>query len=128
MTRPVQSDLGSRCIGHFFSSFLCSNNFSGRSSDSHYDVRSLIHESPGLRNVLTAIAAMDIRRSLAPAKSAKCVALHYYRAAISSAQTELVDCNVMANDAVLWSTFFLGMFEVSPSVFFHLERQLRINR
>lgn len=129
MTRPVQCDLGSRYIGHFFSSFLCSNNLSGNSSDSLSDVRLLLHDSPGLRNAITAVAAMDIRcRSLAPARSAKGVALCYYRAAISSVQTELVDCDVIANDSVLWSTFFLGIFEVSASVCFHAGRQPRANR
>ena len=122
VTRPVKCDLGSRYIGHFFSSFICSNNFTGNSSDSLYDVRSLIHESPGLRNALTAVAAMDIRRrglAPAPAKLTKSDALCYYRVAISSMRKELVEYDVIANDSVLWSTFFLGMFEVSQSVCFY---------
>jgi hypothetical protein len=66
-----------------------------------------------LYNAAIAVAALDIRRqSTLSHKSPEATALRYYRAAISCVQTELVDCDVGINDSVLWSTFFLGMFEV----------------
>jgi hypothetical protein len=56
---------------------------------------------------------MDVRRqSILSKRSPEASALQYYRTAISSVQTELVDRDVGANDSVLWSTFFLGIFEV----------------
>ena len=116
LTRPLQADLVSLYIGHFFSSFLPSNNFSGKIFDDIFDVRFLLQSSSSLRNALIAVAATDVRRqSLGPAKPAEGIALHFYRAAISSVRSELLNRNVIANDSVLWSTFFLGMFEVSPS-------------
>jgi hypothetical protein len=56
---------------------------------------------------------MDIRRQRNPPhKLPEAIALQFYRAAISCVQTELVDRDVGINDSVLWSTFFLGIFEV----------------
>lgn len=117
MSQPIHADLASRYIRHFFSSFLSFHNLAGNSSDGINDASSLLQGSIGLLNALAAIAAMELRRrSLALAGVPEFHAIGFYRAAISSVQTELVDSEVISNDCILWTTFFLGMFEFCPSV------------
>jgi hypothetical protein len=113
IARPVISDLPSRYVAHLYSSSFCLNNFTGRPFDGFDDVCSLLDSSPSLYNAAIAVAAMDVRRQRIPSlRSPEASALQHYRTAISSVQTELVDRNVGANDSILWSTFFLGVFEV----------------
>lgn len=113
IARPIISDLSSRYATHLYSSSFCLNNFTGRPFDGFQDVCSLLDSSPSLYNAAIAVAAMDVKRQRIPSpKYPEASALQYYRTAISSVQTELVDRNVGANDSILWSTFFLGIFEV----------------
>lgn len=113
IARPVPSNLPSRYITHLCSSSFCLNNFTGRPFDGFQDVFSLLDSSPALYNAVIAVAAMDVRcQRILSQKSPEASALQYYRTAISSVQTELVDRDVGVNDSVLWSTFFLGIFEV----------------
>lgn len=113
IARPVVSDLPSRYVAHLCSSSFCLNNFTGRPFDGFQDVCSMLDSSPSLYNAAIAVAAMDVgRQTILSPKSPEASALKYYRTAISSVQTELVDRDVGANDSILWSTFFLGVFEV----------------
>ena len=113
IARPVISDLSSRYATHLYSSSFCLNNLTGRPFDGFDDVCSLLDSSPSLYNAAIAVAAMDVRHQRIPSpKSPEASALQCYRTAISSVRTELVDRNVGANDSILWSTFFLGIFEV----------------
>lgn len=108
----ILADLPSRYITHFYSSFLSSNNICG-TSDAFRDVHCLLLDSPGLYKTAIAVSALHVQaQSLTTSGLAKATAVQFYRAAISSVRNELADPELCTNDSILWSTFFLGYFEV----------------
>ena len=111
--QSIAPDPTSRYLTHFHSSFLRSNVVIGRPWDEFQDVQSLLQDSPGLYSVAIAVGALDSRtRSCCGHPPHSASALHYYKAAISAVQPELAEPNLRTNETVLWSTFFLGIFEV----------------
>lgn len=101
-------------IGRFYTSFLGMNSFTGRPGSASDTLQIFLHSSPALSNVAMAIGSMfsegtqdscDIASQAQP--------IQFYRKAVSSLQKDLQDQHLSVNYSVLWSTFFLGLFEVS---------------
>jgi hypothetical protein len=102
-------------IKHFFSSFLVRNDLGGT-----LDLETIIssfQESPSLYNVILALGAFDLKGKLTPSsderKGTSLVAFSAYRASIIAFQTEIENKGVLEKKSNLWTTFFLGLFEVS---------------
>jgi hypothetical protein len=81
---------------------------------SHADVGSILQRSTALLNVPMAIGTFcsqqDVEFKLSRAKC-----LGFYGAAMSSLRADLLDDDLIKDSSVLWSTFFLGIFEVRSS-------------
>jgi len=117
---PVISlDLHTKLSKHFFSVFIQTNDFTGAKSLNLNLIEHLWQTNSGLREAIVAVAALDAsRRSQTLSYGEKGVvattALKAYKKALVSLQTDL-DCQmILSSDACLWSTFFLGIFEVNP--------------
>jgi hypothetical protein len=117
---PVISlDLHTKLSKHFFSVFIQANDFTVAKSLNLNLIEHLWQTNSGLREAIVAVAALDAsRRSQTISYGKKggiaTTALKAYRKALLSLQTDL-DCQmILSSDACLWSTFFLGIFEVNP--------------
>jgi hypothetical protein len=114
----VQEDNLSLFSNNFFSHFLVRNDF-GATLDLG-TIISQFQKSPSLYHASIAVGALDMsRRPLAHIKSkdAALSALTAYHTSITIFQTEIEGKNVCLNDINLWTTLFLGLFEVSePSL------------
>lgn len=102
-------------IGHFFSGFLAANDFGG--SLDLDTVISQFQSSPSLYYASIAVGALDLSNKLpqVPAverKDARVGALNAYRTSIVSVQKDLNNSDIRQSDASLWTTFFLGLFEL----------------
>jgi hypothetical protein len=117
---PVISlDLHTKLSKHFFSVFIQKNDFTVAKSLNLNLIEHLWQTNSGLREAIVAVAALDAsRRSQALSYGKKSVvattALKAYKKALLSLQTDLNCQMILSSDACLWSTFFLGLFEVSP--------------
>jgi hypothetical protein len=101
-------------IKHFFSSFLVRNDLGGT-----LDLETIIssfQESPSLYNVILALGAFDLKGKLTTAsderKGTSLVAFSAYRTSIIAFQAEIENKGVLEKKSNLWTTFFLGLFEV----------------
>jgi hypothetical protein len=112
ISRSTTPDDLSRYITHFNTSFLSSNSFTGSSTAQFRDVNELLRDSSTLQNAVIAVSALDVERREYLPKTGESPALRYYRASISSVQTDLLRPDLRNNASVLWSTFFLGIFEL----------------
>ena len=112
ISRSITPDDLSRYITHFNTSFLSSNSFTGGSTAQFQDVNELLRDSSTLRDAVIAVGALDAERRGYPCKTGESTALRYYRASISSVQIDLLRPDLRDNASVLWSTFFLGIFEL----------------
>jgi hypothetical protein len=114
----VPEDNLSLFSNNFFSHFLVRNDFGAT-----LDLGTIISQSqksPSLYHASIAVGALDMsRRPLSHIKSkdAALSALTAYHTSITIFQTEIEGKNVCLNDINLWTTLFLGLFEVSePSL------------
>jgi hypothetical protein len=114
----VREDNLSLFLNNFFSHFLVRNYF-GATLDLG-TIISQFQKSPSLYHASIAVGALDMsRRPLSHIKSkdAALSALTAYHTSITIFQTEIEGKNVCLNDINLWTTLFLGLFEVSePSL------------
>lgn len=113
MPPAIASDATSLYITHFHTSFVRCNGIAGSSIEQYQDVQPLLQEHPALKCAVIAVSALYIEKHhQSSANCAKSLALHYYRAGISFVQADLTRPNLRTNPSILWSTFFLGMFEL----------------
>lgn len=111
----VQEGNISQFINHFFSGFLLRNDFGIA-----WDLNSIISQfqkSPSLYHASIAVGALDMSTTaLLPSsieiKRAAMSALTAYQASITKFQTEMASKNAFLSDVNLWTTLFLGLFEV----------------
>jgi len=89
------------------------NSFTGRPASASNAIHSYLVSSQALSNVAMAISSIVTQREQCPNASPKAQSIQYYRQAVTSLQTDLQDQRLNRNYSVLWSTFFLGLFEVS---------------
>ena len=114
----ISLDLHTKLSKHFFSVFIQTNDFTVAKILNLNVIEHLWQTNSGLREAIVAVAALDAsRRSQTLSYGKKSVvattALKAYKKALRSLQTDL-DCQMILNsDACLWSTFFLGIFEVN---------------
>jgi hypothetical protein len=106
----------SQFIHHFFSVFLAANDFAGGPLDLE-TITSQFQKSSSLYHAIIAIGALDTSGKLLSSsaigrKSAKLEALTAYRTSITNFRAEIGDIHLALNYSCLWTTFFLGLFEV----------------
>ncbi|KAJ6092600.1 hypothetical protein N7486_007889 [Penicillium sp. IBT 16267x] len=105
-------------VHHFFSSFLNRNDFGGP-----LDLGTIISDfqrSPSMYHVSIALGALDLSRRPVPIlplerKDAAVGALTAYHTSIAKLKAEIVSNNT-PRDVNLWTTFFLGLFELMHDV------------
>lgn len=104
-------------IGYFFSVFIVRNDFSGGSLDMDGIVANF-QSSPSLYHAAIAVGALHTSKetlsSLKERRVATVIALSSYKSSLVSFQEEIQLRDIKKNDAALWTTLFLGLFEVSP--------------
>ncbi|EAW19348.1 uncharacterized protein NFIA_093100 [Aspergillus fischeri NRRL 181] len=101
-------------VKHFFSDFLARNDFGGP-----LDLGSIMSEfqrSPSMYHASIALGALDLSRKTLlniplERKDAAVGALTAYHTSIAKLKVEIVS-NSVPPDVNLWTTFFLGLFEV----------------
>lgn len=111
----VPQEKSSLFIKHFFSNFLGRNDFGG-----NLDLGTIISEfqkSPSLYHASIAVGALDLSYKLAlpstsEKKGAELGALMAYRTSVLDFQRDIGSKRIQQSDASLWTTFFLGLFEV----------------
>lgn len=102
----------SRYVTHFYTALLRRIGLAGP-ADQFRDVMPLLRESSALQQALVAVSALDAEKHNPKSRhTGSGSALEHYRAGISSVQSELSNPNLRTNVSVLWSTFFLGLFEL----------------
>lgn len=102
-------------IKHFFSGFLARNDLGGV-----LDLDTIVsgfQNSPSLYNVVVAIGASDRSTQHGPSTSkierlSRPSALKAYRASVIQFQAEVQGKDFLQATSSLWTTFFLGLFEV----------------
>jgi hypothetical protein len=103
----------------FFTVFLNRNDFAG----THFDTEAIISSfqaSQSLYHATLAIGSLDLRStsSRAERKAITTKALQSYQASISAFKSEIKSSDLRKNNAALWTTFFLGIFEVGNPILF----------
>ncbi|KAK0110175.1 hypothetical protein ONS95_002826 [Cadophora gregata] len=102
-------------IARFFSVFIVRNDFSGGSLDMDAIVTNFQY-SPSLYHAAVAVGALDAsKHALPPAKErrvATVAALSSYKTSLVAFQEEIQRRDIRKNDAALWTTLFLGLFEL----------------
>jgi hypothetical protein len=101
---------------HFFSDFLVRNDF-GTGLD-FGTIVSQFQKTPSLYHATIAVGALDLSKkqlvsSARGGKDAAVAPFVAYHTSISEFQNEIVSKSLLLNDVNLWTTFFLGIFEVS---------------
>ncbi|KAG0647606.1 Uncharacterized protein D0Z07_6868, partial [Hyphodiscus hymeniophilus] len=101
-------------VGHFFSGFLAANQFGGT-----LDIDTIVSQfqsSASLYQVSIAVGALDISnksgRTRIERSEAKLGALNAYRICVVTLRNEISNREIKQSDACLWTTFFLGLFEL----------------
>jgi hypothetical protein len=111
----VPQDTVTRCGHHFFTTFLARNDFTGGTLDLD-TIRSQFQSIPSLYHAAIAVGAIDLRCSLPPSvlhkRTTRLEALNSYRASIIEFQKEIQCKERTRSNGYLWTTFFLGLFEV----------------
>jgi len=105
----------SQFTNHFFTTFLVKNDFAGVK----LDLETIITEfqsTPSFYHAAVAVGAIDLGyplpSSLSPKGAAMLEAIKAYRASIVEFQKEINCTGSRESSAFLWTTFFLGLFEV----------------
>ena len=111
----VPQDTISRFTNHFFTTFLVKNDLAGVK----LDLDTIITEfqsTPSFYHAAVAVGAIDLGNPLTSSVSQKGTsrleALKAYRASIVEFQKEINCTGSRESNACLWTTFFLGLFEV----------------
>jgi hypothetical protein len=114
----VPQDTISQFENHFFTTFLVRNDFAGVNLD--FDtITSQFQSTPSLHHAAIAVGAINLAPSSVIQKSTtRLGALNSYRASISEFQREIQSTKSKGSDECLWTTFFLGLFEVRTSFSF----------
>jgi hypothetical protein len=101
-------------VKHFFSGFLARNNL-GRDLDLN-TIISGFQKSSSLHSIVLALGASDMSRAFGSCssedKSSRSSALKAYRTSVINFQAEIEESSVLQTASSLWTTFFLGLFEV----------------
>lgn len=130
-TSGVPHDNPSLYLKQFFSDFLVTNDFG--SGCLNFDALRCFQECPSLYHSLLAIGALDFsRKRISPVSQRKSVvveALKAYTTSVSIVNDDLTKGRFLKSDMSLWTTFFLGIFEVSLSCesYPHIQARLFIN-
>lgn len=98
----------------FFTVFLDRNDFAGTHFDTEIFISSL-QASQSLYHATLAIGSLDFRSNSSSRTEQKAIttkALQSYQTSISAFKSEIKNSDLRKNDAALWTTFFLGIFEV----------------
>ena len=111
----VPQDKSCSFMRYFFSGFLVRNDFGGPLDLDSITAHS--RSSSSLYHASIAVGALDLSRktylcSAAELKDARMGALTAYRSSISSFQKDLETEGFLQGEASLWTTFFLGLFEL----------------
>ncbi|KAH7308839.1 hypothetical protein BKA65DRAFT_543657 [Rhexocercosporidium sp. MPI-PUGE-AT-0058] len=119
LPKKVQQPKSSNFIAQFFSVFIVRNDFSGGSLDMDGIVANF-QSSPSLYHAAMAVGALNASKEmLAPMgerRAAIVAALSSYKSSLVEFQEEIRCRNVKKNDAALWTTLFLGLFELMYDV------------
>ncbi len=109
----IPADRPSQFIRHFFSEFIARNDFAVSMLDLD-TITSQFQTSPSLYHASIAVGALDLsKKSASHGKEATVAALKSYRTSLISFHKEIQRTQIQRNDAGLWTTLFLGLFEVS---------------
>ena len=117
--KTVRADPEVLLTKHFYTSFLQMNNFTGRPVLASNTIHPFLESSPALSNVAMAISSMITQRKQSSDSLPRTQSIKFYRQAVASLQKDLQDQHLNYNYSVLWSTFFLGLFEVCLSSAVH---------
>ncbi|CZT12324.1 uncharacterized protein RCO7_09046 [Rhynchosporium graminicola] len=102
-------------ISYFFTVFIVRNDFSGGRLDRDGIVANF-QSSPSLYHAAMAVGALNASKDkFAPARESRAAtvaALSSYKTSLVSFQDEIRDRDIGTNDAALWTTLFLGLFEL----------------
>jgi hypothetical protein len=107
--------LQDKFIKQFFSGFMVRNDLDGELDLD--TITSSFQKSPSLYNAVLALGASDASRGSGSAsfengKVSMSFALKAYRTSIVKFQEEIANKSVLQTESSLWTTFFLGLFEV----------------
>lgn len=116
--RLYAKDRSQHCVNQFFTSYVANNEF-GVS----IDLDTIIYQfqsSPSLYHAIVAIGALDLSsKKVSQQEFDDLVAIRAYRTSVVNFQTEIEKNGFLESDAGLWTTFFLGLFEVSALYYYH---------
>jgi hypothetical protein len=108
----------SRFTNHFFTTFLVNNNFAGASLDLD-TIKSQFQSIPSFHYAAIAVGAINLGNlhpfSAVRKETARLEALKAYRVSVVEVQREIQGLASTEDNACLWTTFFLGLFEVRNS-------------
>lgn len=106
-----------RDLAYFFNSFLPMNILTKNNSSWQSELQLWLHQSPALSSAVSAIAALHrcqhekLLLNTAGARENQVHALNSYSQAVKNVRIAITS-NSFAGPALLWSTFFLALFEV----------------
>ena len=111
----IAQDTTSRFTNHFFSGFLVRNDFAVGPLDLD-TITSQFQSTASLYHASIAVGALDYANAVPSfgieKRAAKMKALDSYRTSVVKFQTEIQCTRIQQSDACLWTTLFLGLFEV----------------
>lgn len=112
--RVYSKDVSNQFINHFFVTFMINNGL-GVMIDTDAII-SQFQSSPSLYHASIAVGALDLsRRHHLHQPNASVLALKSYRTSVINFQSELQERDFLKSDEGLWTTLFLGLFEVCTS-------------
>ncbi|KAH8593573.1 hypothetical protein B0O99DRAFT_596081 [Bisporella sp. PMI_857] len=112
----IKSDTVTQLTGHFFTGFLDTNDFTDNRIMSER-ISSLYQSSRSLYHALVSIAALDASKhatgwSTREVKAVELAAFNSYHISMVALSIDLKEDRLITNDACLWSTFLLSIFEL----------------
>ena len=133
---PISVVLGPQeyYIRYLYSSFLARHSITGHLSSEYLYIKALLLYSPAVHDAALAVSALCALRhgGIRGSALAQTAPFEYYRSAVSSVRAQLTCSTALESTSLLWSTFFLTLFELSydgsgagfVSHFFHGTSQL----
>ncbi|RFU34913.1 hypothetical protein B7463_g1372, partial [Scytalidium lignicola] len=116
--RNVPPDISHQSVKHFFSEFLVTNNFGSELLD--LKTLGAFQSSSSLYHAVLAVGALDLgHKSSTPILRRRGImiqALTAYRTSIVAVKNDMASGQLLRSDASLWTTFFLGIFELMYDV------------
>lgn len=107
-------------LARFFTVFISRNDFAG----THFDTDGIVcsfQTSSSLYNAAVAIGSLDLRNSsssLVERRGVTASALQSYQKSVTTLRDDMKCTEIRQSDAALWTTFFLGLFEVCVPMFY----------